>query len=275
MAEKRAGSMLCPDCGQLISVNAEVCIHCGRRNPGMWGLTPLIRRWLGGAGFAPVITAFCVTLYVIGLLLDLNAVMRPGGGLFNLLSPSFDVLEKMGMTGAPPLYEGRWWTLITAIYLHGGILHIFFNMLWVRQIGPAVEELFGASRLILIFSLSGLIGFVASVFFHGAYTLGASGAIFGLLGAMVYYGRSRGGTFGEAIYRQVGQWALILFAFGFLMRGVDNWAHGGGFVSGYLVAMWLGYNEKTPERFSHQILAMGAVALTVISFALALWAGFF
>jgi len=274
MAEKRTGSMLCPDCGQLISVNAESCIHCGRKNPGMWGLTPLIRRWLGGAfGFVPAVIAVCVALYVICLMLDPSAIMRPGG-MMSLLSPGLKSLYLMGATGTYPLLQGRWWTLITAIYLHGGILHIFFNMLWVRQIGPTVEEFFGTSRLILIFTFSGVIGFIVSSLFGVPFTIGASGSIFGLLGAMVYYGRSRGGAFGSAVYRQIGQWALILFVLGFVMPGVNNWAHGGGFAGGYLTAMFVGYSEQRNESFTHQILALGCVALTVISFALVIWAGF-
>lgn len=275
MVRKKSGSMLCPDCGQIISVNAERCIHCGRRNPGLWGLTPLIRHLLGGAfGFVPVVTAVCVTLYVIGLLLDPTAIVRPQGFL-NLLSPSMQSLYKLGMTGTYALQQGRWWTLITAIYLHGGILHIFFNMLWVRQIAPVVEELFGTARLILIFTLAGVLGFVVSAMFGVPFTIGASGSIFGLLGAMIYYGRSRGGSFGTAIYRQIGQWALILFFFGFVMAGVNNWAHAGGFVGGYLSAMGLGYAEQRHESFTHQLLALGVVALTVIAFALVIFTEFF
>lgn len=271
MARIKSGSMLCPNCGQLISVNAERCIHCGRRNPGLWGLTPLLRQFLrGGVGFAAVITAMCVTLYAIGLLLDPAAVMRPQGFL-NLLSPSMKSLYNLGMTGTYALQQGRWWTLITAIYLHGGVLHIFFNLLWVRQIAPTVQELFGTARLIVIFTLSGVLGFVVSSIFGVPFTIGASGSIFGLLGAMIYYGRSRGGSFGMAIYRQIGQWALVLFVLGFVMAGVNNWAHAGGFASGYLSAMVLGYAEKRAENFTHQILALGAVALTLVAFATALW----
>jgi rhomboid protease GluP len=274
MSEKRTGSMLCPDCGQLISVNAESCIHCGRKNPGMWGLTPLIRRWLGGAfGVVPAVITVCVALYILCLMLDPSAIMQPRG-MMSLLSPSLKSLYLLGATGTFPLQQGRWWTLITAIYLHGGILHIFFNLLWVRQIGPTVEEFFGTSRLILIFTISGVIGFIVSSLFGVPFTIGASGSIFGLLGAMVYYGRHRGGAFGSAVYRQIGQWALILFVLGFVMPGVNNWAHGGGFAGGYLTAMFVGYSEQRSESFTHQILALGCVALTVISFALVIWAGF-
>jgi len=274
MPEKKTGSMLCPDCGQLISINAESCIHCGRKNPGMWGLAPRLRRWLGGSfGFLQAVTVVCVALYIISLLLDPSAILQPRG-MMGLLSPSGQSIFLLGGTGTLPLAHGRWWTLITAIYLHGNLLHIFFNLLWIRQIGPTVEELFGTSRLILIFTISGILGFIVSSLFGVAFTIGASGSIFGLLGAMIYYGRARGGSFGSAVYRQIGQWALILFVLGFMMPGVNNWAHGGGFAGGYLTAMFVGYAEQRNETFTHQILALGCVAMTVVAFGLVVWAGF-
>jgi rhomboid protease GluP len=100
------------------------------------------------------------------------------------------------MTGSYAMARGRFWTLITAIYLHGSLLHIVFNLLWIRQLGPAVEELFGTSRLILIFTFSGVAGFIISNLVGIQFTIGASGSIFGLLGALIYYGRHCGGVFG-------------------------------------------------------------------------------
>ena len=178
------------------------------------------------------------------------------------------------MTGAAAMSLGRWWTLLTAIYLHGGLLHLLFNLLWVNQLGPGVEELYGRSRLILIFTAAGVLGFVVSNGVGVPFTIGASGAIFGLLGAMVCYGKGRGGTFGVAILRQYGQWALVLFVLGFLMVGVNNFAHAGGFAGGYLVAAALGPSDRHPERAVHHLAAAGTVALTALGFLLALWTAF-
>jgi len=126
----------------------------------------------------------------------------------------------------------------------------------------------------VIFTVAGALGFVLSNSVGVTWTVGASGAIFGLLGAMVAYGRSRGGAFGVAVFRQYGQWALILFIFGFFMAGVNNWGHLGGFVGGYLVAVAMGPLERVAERGLDRITAFVAVAVTVISFLLALWTGF-
>jgi rhomboid protease GluP len=137
-----------------------------------------------------------------------------------------------------------------------------------------VGELYGRSRLILIFTAGGVLGFVVSNGVGVPFTIGASGAIFGLLGAMVCYGRSRGGTFGVAILRQYGQWALVLFVLGFLMAGVNNFAHAGGFAGGYLAAAALGHSDRKPERGAHQLAAAAIIALTALGFALALWTAF-
>jgi rhomboid protease GluP len=177
----------------------------------------------------------------------------------------------LGMTGAFAWAEGRWWTLLTAIYLHGNLLHILFNVLWIRQLGPAVEEVYGPARLFVIYTVAGVVGFVASNALGVPFTIGASGAIFGLLGAMVAYGRRRGGTFGGLVLRQYGQWALVMFILGFLMSGVNNLAHAGGFIGG-LVAGWvLSLAERRSETLYDHLLAGALAVLTVIAFVLALW----
>ena len=191
-----------------------------------------------------------------------------------MLSPSFRALVTLGMTGEVAWRAGWWWTLITAIYLHGSLLHIVFNLLWVRQLAPAVEEIFGPARLVVIFTVSGVAGFVLSNVASGEWTIGASGAVFGLLGAMVAYGRSRGGTFGTAVFRQYGQWAALMFIFGFFMGRVNNWGHAGGFVGGYLAALAVGHGERRTERGLDRVAALATIGLTVVAFALALWNGF-
>ncbi len=274
MSEEKIGSMLCPNCGKLISINAEACIHCGYKNPGLWGwgqrLTGLFRNY----DFAQIVTLACAALYMFCLALDPGAIFQVRGFL-SFLSPSHESLDRLGMTGSFAMAAGRWWTLITAIYLHGGLLHIFFNLMWVRQLAPQVEELFGASRLIVIYTFSGVLGFVLSNFMGIGFTIGASGAIFGLLGAIVYYGRSRGGVFGREVYQQTLQSALVLFLFGFFMPGVNNWAHGGGFLGGYLTAMLVGYSEKSLENVRIQGLTVVTLAITIVSFAMVLWQNLF
>ena len=239
----------------------------------MWGfggpLALLFRSW----NFTNAVTAACIALYVVSLVFDPLAALRPRG-LFDVFSPTDRALDALGMTGSVAWAEGRWWTLLTAIYLHGGILHILFNVLWIRQLGPAVEELYGPARLTVIFTVAGVAGFVASNSLGVPFTIGASGSIFGLLGAIVAFGRKRGGAFGRMVLQQYGQWALVLFVFGFFMQGVNNWAHAGGFAGGFVAGLALSLAEHQAETALDKLLAAAAVVLTVAGFALALWAAF-
>ncbi|MBI2525181.1 MAG: rhomboid family intramembrane serine protease [Candidatus Rokubacteria bacterium] len=270
MLRQRSGSSLCYACGKLNRVDAAVCFYCGRRNPGLWGFGPWLGRLAGRLDFARIVTVVCVAAYAAAILLDPAAALRPRG-LFDLLSPSGAALLALGMTGAYPWQLGHWWTLLTAAYLHGSLLHIAFNLLWIHQLAPAVEEVYGRSRLVLIFTGGGVLGFVLSNWAGVGTTIGASGAVFGLLGAMAAYGRSRGGLFGMAVFRQYWQWAVILFIMGFLMPGVNNFAHAGGFVGGYLAALALGHGDGRVERGMHALAAAAVVALTALAFALAIW----
>ena len=254
-------------------MDAAVCFYCGARRPGLWGFGPLAGRLIGRLDFAHAVTIACVVAFVASILLDPRAAMSVPRSPFDLLSPSHRALVTLGMTGELAWRQGWWWTLVTAVYLHGSLLHLVFNLLWVRQLAPAVEELFGTTRLAVVFTASGIAGCVLSNVASGAWVVGASGAVFGLLGAMVAYGRSRGGAFGAAVLQQYGRWALLMFVFGFFMIGVSNWGHAGGFVGGYLSALALGHRERAGERGLDRAFALGAIGLTLAAFAFAVWNG--
>jgi rhomboid protease GluP len=273
MFRKTTGAILCPSCGRLTTADAEACLVCGRRRPGMWGFAGPLRAVFAAADVTNVIMAACVVLYVVSLVLDPVAALRPRGA-FDLLPPSSRALDVLGMTGAVAWAQGRWWTLLTAIYLHGSLLHILFNVLWIRQLGPAVVEVYGSARLVVIFSVAGVAGFALSNAVGVPFTVGASGAIFGLLGAMVAFGHKRGGTFGSMVLRQYGHWALILFVFGLLPgTAINNWAHGGGFVGGLAAGLALSFADRRRETGLERLLAVALIVLTVAGFALSVWTG--
>lgn len=271
---KTSGVILCPSCGRLTNADAPVCLICGRRHPGMWGFAGAFRALTRIRNFTSAVTVACVTLYVVSLVFDPAAALRPRGPL-EVFSPSGLALQALGMAGAAPWRLGHWWTLLTAIYLHGGLLHLLFNVLWIRQLGPAVEEVYGPARLVVIFTLAGAAGFVLSNLVGVHLTVGASGSIFGLLGALVAYGQRRGGVFGRLALRQYGQWALILFIFGLLPgTAINNWAHAGGFLGGALVGFLLSFEDRRSESVLDRLLATAGIALTLAGFGLALWTAF-
>ncbi len=266
------GSVVCGGCGTLVGVQDERCLSCGRWNPGLWGYAPVLRRLGQDLGFVQLVTVACAVLYVLTLLMSgRNIGMR---GLFSLLSPHYIPLIVFGASGAAPVFDlGRWWTVISASWLHGSLLHILFNMLWVRQLAPPTADLYGPGRMIIIYTVSGISGFTLSSlageylgwvpipFLRGApLTLGASAPIFGLLGALVYYGR-RGGS--SMIRSQALGYALMLGLFGFIVPGIDNYAHAGGFVGGYVSGRLL--DPLTPERLDHLVIALACLGVTGLS----------
>lgn len=267
-----SGSVICPSCGQLVGVNQEKCLNCGRGNPGLWGFAGVLRRVNLEEAATRLIVIGCVALYVLSLVLEPAAIGFQG--MFGLLSPGRGALFSLGASGALPVVQaGRWWTLLSAGWLHGGVLHILFNMMWVRQLAPATTMLFGPARMLLIYLLSSVVGFLASSL-GGAYlhplrflmggspyaiSVGASAAVFGLLGAAVYAGR-RG--IASQLGRQAWGYALALFVFGLIVPGVDNWAHLGGFVGGYGLARM--FNPNLPERTDH-VLAVGVLLVATLA----------
>jgi rhomboid protease GluP len=268
MLRQKWGSVVCPSCGNLVGVNDERCFTCGRWNPGLWGFAPVLSRLGRDLGFTQFVMGACIILYFLSLVADAQGISMSG---FNFLAPSIQSLFLFGASGFIPVFRyGRWWTFLTAGWLHAGLLHILFNMMWIRQLAPATSEMYGASRMVIIYTIAGVTGFAASTlsgafipFLGGAgFTVGASAPIFGLLGALVYYGRRTGSNI---VGDQAKSWAIALFIFGFIFRGVDNWAHLGGFAGGYAAAKFL--DPLRPERLDHLVGALVCLALTGIAIA--------
>lgn len=210
-----------------------------------------------------------IAFYLLSILLSPSALGLSANPL-TFLSPSDKSLFLLGATGTVPITGyGRWWTLVSASFLHGSILHIFFNMAALGQLGPFVLREFGFNRFVIIYILTGVAGFFISYLAGISFTIGASASLCGLIGAIIYYGKSRGGFYGEVIYRQAMGWVIGLVLFGLLVPGINNWAHGGGVISGLLLAFLLGYNERKSETFFHRVLAIGCM---VLSSVILLWA---
>jgi len=261
--------MLCPNCRRLISNDEPVCPYCGVARPG----APWKRAFaevISLRRFDPVmaIIAINAAFYLFSLLLNPSALGLSANPM-TFLSPSDGSLFLLGATGTLPIAYGRWWTLISAAFLHGGILHIFFNMMALRQLAPFVLDAFGLHRFAILYVWTGVAGFFVSYLAGVPFTIGASAPVCGLIGAILYYGKSRGGFYGEAIYRQALGWVVGLVLFGLFIPGINNWAHGGGIISGLLLAFITGYQERRKETSIHRILG---TASFVIAAAALLWA---
>ena len=254
-------SILCPNCRKLISSDEPTCPYCGTTRPGSRLKRSFFKK---PKNVIKVVIYSNIAIYIFSLMLTPFNLGSPANPL-TFLSPSNSSLLLLGATGTIPIDKlGRWWTLLSASFIHGGILHIFFNMIALRQLGPFVLQEYGFNRFAIIYLLSGILGFYMSYLAGVLLTIGASASICGLIGAILYYGKSRGGLYGETIYRQAMGWVIGLVLFGLMVPGINNWAHGGGLVAGILVGLTLGYNERKSENFFHRILASGFILLTII-----------
>lgn len=221
-----------------------------------------------------IIIGVNIVMFVLSLISrPMNAGM--GSNPFSLISPSFRSLLEMGMSGSTPVFQyDRWWTLISANYLHGGILHIAFNMFAINQLAPLITREYGPYRMFTIYTIGGIIGFTVSSLMGVKFTIGASAALCAFIGAALYYGKSRGGAYGNAVYRQIGTWAVMIILFGLVMPNIDNWGHLGGMAGGFAIGFILGYSDKRKEGVLHKLLAQTCLAATVVSLGISLYSGF-
>ena len=269
------GSVVCPSCGTLVGVTDETCYSCGRRNPGLWGFGRALRDFGNDLGFVPLVVGASSVVYVATLLLTLllgdPIEMR---SIFALFGPSGRALLVFGSSGMVPVFElGRWWTVLSAGWLHGGLPHLFFNMMMFRQLAPATADVYGAARMVIIYVVGGVTGFVCSsiagrimpplpLIGAGAFTVGASAPVFGLVGGLMYYSR-RGGS--SLMRSAMMGYIMSAVMFGILMPGIDNYAHAGGYLGGYLAGLLLDPLKR--ERTDHFVIAVLCLLLSAVAIA--------
>jgi rhomboid protease GluP len=267
------GSVVCASCGSLVGVNDEQCYTCGRRNPGLWGFAPVLRRLGHDFGFVTIVVYGCTALYLLSLVLTvMDGESILGGGALSILRPGQLATLRLGLSGAVPVFGAHmWWTILSAGWLHGSALHILFNMMAMRQIGPPTADVYGGARTVIIYTVASACGFLLSsvagyvmpplpIIGGAPFTLGASAAIFGLVGALMYYSRRSGSSL---MTSQLSGYVVSMAVFGILVPGIDNYAHAGGFASGYFLGMWL--DPHKPERINHIAGAVACMAVTVVS----------
>jgi rhomboid protease GluP len=270
LKRQREGSVICSSCGVLVGVNDPTCYNCGRRNPGLWGFAPALRALGGDLGFVPFVIGTCAVVYVLTLVASQGNIGTRG--LFGFLAPSNQANFLFGASGAVPVFvANRWWTVLSAGWLHGGILHIVLNMMAVRQIAPNVADLFGPGRMVIVYVVGSIAGFALSSFAGaylpgflflrgGQFTVGASAGISGLIGAILAYGHRSGSSMARSYATSI---IIQLVVMGFLLPGIDNYAHAGGFAGGYFAARML--DPLKPERVDHIVIALVCLGASLLS----------
>lgn len=201
---------------------------------------PMITYWL---------IAVNVILYVIPILF----------GQYN------DLINNYSVWG-PAIREGQYYRLLTGIFLHGGILHLLFNCYALYVIGAQVENFLGRIKFLIIYLVAGISGALFSVIFGGNFaSIGASGAIFGLMGALVYFGYHYRVYLGTVVKSQIIPLIVLNLLLGFCVSGIDNFAHIGGLIGGTLMSIALGVKDKSSwfERINGWIITIVFLVFSV------------
>ena len=207
-----------------------------------------------------------VTYIILAICIILFILMELSGG-----STNSQTLLKYGANLDVLVKNGEYYRLFTCIFLHIGIMHLLCNMYSLYIIGREVENLFGKIKYIIIFILSGIFGSIMSLAFtHNTISAGASGAIFGLLGALLYFGMHYRTYLGEAIKRSIIPIIVVNLIIGFFAEGIDLAAHIGGLVGGILLAMMVGVPDKSKAKDIINGTILTIIYLIFISY-LAFW----
>ena len=271
--EKRP--QLCPACGALVGIHANRCHECGtslRFSLAAWskGLSEFF------GGHAPV-TAVVLIVNVLMFGVSLLATFRAGEGAGISLLWSLDgrTLERLGASIPWAIFFGhQWFRLVTAMFLHNGLLHIGFNMMVLLDIGPVVEEVYGSARYLFAYIVAGIFGFLLSAV-TGHFSVGASGAIVGLVGILVAITTKHAGAQIREMRSRLIGWVISIFAIGFLMNSgtvgsirIDNMGHLGGLIAGFALGKIFADRQPAPgpERTRAYLLGWLAGAVVIAAF---------
>jgi len=261
---------MCPHCRAFITSHDRVCPYCSesvgakaidRRAPGdvLGGLIPSNR-------FVTVI----LLLINSGLYAAMVVHSMGLGSSDAFLELDIQTLYQFGAKYTRSILGGDWWRLLTAGYLHGGLMHIGMNLWVLFDLGPQVDEIYGSSRYFVFYTLSTIGGYVASSFWSPQVpSVGASAGLFGLIGVMIALGVTNRSSMGAAIRGMYIRWAIYGLLFGLLPYfHIDNAAHIGGLATGFITAYFAG-TPRISDSFSEQAwrwAAWACGALTVYCF---------
>lgn len=212
------------------------------------------------------------TFIFLAINIAIFLLMSLAGGTTN--GPT---LMAFGVKSNAEIHAGQWWRLITPIFIHIGLIHLFFNSYALWIVGPQVEKLYGSARFVILYVLTGVAGVLGSYFFHPEnVSAGASGAIFGLFGVLLTFGIRYRHSIPPFFKKAVGTGVLPVIAInlfiGFTIRGIDNSAHISGLIAGAVLAAVIPYQQ--PGGSSHpfftaaQILLLTVVAVCFVEVGL-------
>jgi rhomboid protease GluP len=268
---------LCPACGTLVGAGATRCFQCGASMTfSVAAASKSLGRLLPGTSPATYgILGLSCLFYVASLLwtMRLTGLQQPAGGAFGILNSlggvNGEVLQRLGAS-IPLAYDLQQpWRFVMAVFLHGSLLHIGFNMWVLMDIGPQIEELYGSARYFFIYVITGIGGYVLSSFF-GHFSVGGSGALLGLIGVLLAITTGRRSAGMRMLRQQIIRWLVYILVWGLLFPGIDNMAHLGGLITGFILGrIMIDRQPMSPEeRKQSYLLGWAATLIVAASFAM-------
>jgi rhomboid protease GluP len=215
----------------------------------------------------PIVTAVLLGLCALFYFLAIRHTGEVTGETGSAPAPIS--LVRYGATYTPAILFGEWWRTVTAIFLHANLPHILMNSLALWTLGTLAEERFGRARMLVVFVITGTLGMVASVLWHDLVLgVGASGAIFGLMGCILAHTFRQGRDVAARELRsRLVPWLIYGLIMGFAIRGVDNAAHLGGLVAGAVFGLFLGERAIARRvRYVWEIAAAAAILAVAFAF---------
>jgi rhomboid protease GluP len=260
---KNIRPIMCPNCRALLDSKLSVCEYCHTELGASSHREPaFLSKFVPQENF----TTMVILLVNFGMFAaTLLLTMKNSEGAGFLMQVDGRILRLFGAKDAFFIAHGEWWRLITAGFLHAGVFHILMNSWVLLDLGRHSEEVFGTSRFLVIYFVSNILGFIASLFWSPhAISVGASAAVCGLIGAMIAHGYRTGSSYRSFYMR----WAAIIILIG-LMPGfhIDNAAHLGGMAAGFVIAYFAGVpHHSSSVEFVWKISAVAVLLVVVYSF---------
>ncbi len=260
---------MCPHCRAFITTSDRTCPYCNekvgeraieRRNP-----SPILGGFIPHAQFTTAI----ILVINFGLYLASVVYSMRSGNSEAFLGLDVATLRNFGAKWNLAIMAGQWWRLVTAGFLHGGLLHIGMNSWVLFDVGAQVEQVYGASRMLVIYFVATVCGFYLSALWSPATSVGASAAIMGLIGGMIALSLHHRSAVTAAIRGTYIRWVIYMLIIG-LLPGlqIDNAAHIGGLAGGFAVAWLAGLprGDRSPREQVWRVVSYVCILITALCF---------
>jgi rhomboid protease GluP len=282
--EAEARPRLCPACGTLVGARATKCHECGTNvNFSMAAVSRSMSEVIPQE--SPVTYALLGANFML-FVVCLAATAKVSGSFSLLGGMDGGVLMRLGARSTYYILQGEVWRLVMAMFLHGSLLHIGMNMFVLKDLGPQLEDVYGSARFLFLYAATGIVGFCWTTLWDWVTlarqlsptsdvfreylqvfppSVGASGALMGLLGLAIAITTVRGGAYMQMLRGQLLRSFGFILVMGLIIPGIDNAAHIGGFASGFLLGRV--FSDRAPMNSTERqrAYALGWVAAVVLA----------